>query len=94
MSINNTPSIGSALNFALNISNKRIEAETPTMKALREVWPVILNGLFLLVITAIFYSGAFKIPLTEGLIRVSIVVALYIFVGNSGILSFVSFRNR
>ena len=88
MSFSKTPIIASTMKLATAVNNTRLEAETPTMKLIREVWPVILNGLFLLVIVAIFYSGSMKVPLTEGLIRVSIVVALYIFVGNSGILSF------
>ena len=79
MSFSKTPIIASTMKLATAVNNTRLEAETPTMKLIREVWPVILNGLFLLVIVAIFYSGSMKVPLTEGLIRVSIVVALYIF---------------
>jgi len=65
-----------------------IEANTPLMRFVRDVWPLVLNGLILVAITAILAGGNMKVPLTEGLIRVSIVVALYIFIGNSGILSF------
>ena len=65
-----------------------IEANTPLMRFVREVWPLVLNGLILVAITAVLAGGNMKVPLTEGLIRVSIVVALYIFIGNSGILSF------
>tara|TARA_Y100001970_G_C14256363_1_gene875776 strand:+ start:4198 stop:5292 length:1095 start_codon:yes stop_codon:yes gene_type:complete len=84
----NSQPLESVLKIVNTVNGTRIEAETPLLKAVREVWPVVINGLFLLVIVSIFYSGAMKVPLTEGLIRVSIVVALYIFVGNSGILSF------
>lgn len=88
MSMENTPELGPVQKIMARINDNRIEAESGYMKFCREVWPVILNALILLVITAIFYSGTMKVPLTEGLIRVSIVVALYIFIGNSGILSF------
>lgn len=68
-----------------------IEANTPLMRFVRAIWPLLINALFLAVITALVSTLGGKqleLSLIEGLINVSIVVAIYIFVGNTGILSF------
>ncbi len=68
-----------------------IEANTPLMRRLREFWPLVNMVLGLLIITAIVVSlndNILSRTLTEALIRIVIVVALYLFIGNSGIMSF------
>ena len=68
-----------------------IDATTPLMQRIRHFWPVVNLCIGLLVITAIVVALDDRIlarTLTEGLIRVVIVVALYMFIGNSGIMSF------
>ena len=68
-----------------------IDAATPLMQRIRHFWPVVNLCIGLLIITAIVVALDDRIlarTLTEGLIRVVIVVALYMFIGNSGIMSF------
>ena len=68
-----------------------IGASTPLMRRIREFWPLVNLCVGLLIITAIVVALDDRIlarTLTEGLIRVVIVVALYLFIGNSGIMSF------
>ena len=68
-----------------------IGASTPLMRRIREFWPLVNLCVGLLIITAIVVALDDRIlarTLTEGMIRVVIVVALYLFIGNSGIMSF------
>ena len=67
------------------------DATTPLMRRVREFWPLVNLCVGLLIITAIVVALDDRIlarTLSEGLIRVVIVVALYMFIGNSGIMSF------
>ncbi len=52
--------------------------------------PVILIALLVVIaiLTALFGSGSFARTVTEIFIRVAFVVGLYIFIGNSGVISF------
>ena len=57
----------------------------------QRLWPFFVLSLGLLVIVALvagFGDRSLERTVTEGLIRIVLVVALYIFVGNSGVLSF------
>jgi branched-chain amino acid transport system permease protein len=68
-----------------------IEANTPFLRKVRSVWPLIMLSLGLLIIVAIVdISGDIILAQTliEGLVRIVIVAALYLFIGNSGIISF------
>ncbi len=68
-----------------------IEANTPLLRKVRYFWPLIVLCLGLLIIVAIVDSTGDIIlaqTLVEGLVRIVIVVAIYMFVGNSGIISF------
>ena len=68
-----------------------IEANTPLLRMVRYYWPLVVLCLGLLIIVAAVDSTGDIIlaqTLVEGLVRIVIVVALYIFVGNSGIISF------
>ena len=68
-----------------------IEAKTPLMRMVRYFWPLVLLSLGLLIIVAIVdLTGDIILAQTliEGLVRIVIVAALYMFVGNSGIISF------
>ena len=50
---------------------------------------VLIGGISLMVgLTALFGGGQFQVTVTELLIRVIVVVGIYVFVGNSGIISF------
>lgn len=60
-------------------------------EALREAWPLLFLSALLLVIVALLQATGDRIiaqSLTEALIRLVVVVGLYIFIGNSGIISF------
>ena len=68
-----------------------IEANTPLLRLVRTFWPLIILSLALLIIVAIVdFTGDIILAqtLVEGLVRIVIVAALYIFIGNSGIISF------
>ena len=68
-----------------------IEANTPLLRLVRTYWPLVMLSLGLLIIVAIVDSTGDVIlaqTLIEGLVRVVIVAALYLFIGNSGIISF------
>ena len=68
-----------------------IEAKTPLLRLVRTFWPLIILSLALLIIVAIVdFTGDIILAqtLVEGLVRIVIVAALYIFIGNSGIISF------
>lgn len=68
-----------------------IEANTPFLRMVRSFWPLVMLSLFLLIIVAaVDLSGDIILAQTliEGLVRIVIVAALYMFVGNSGIISF------
>ena len=57
----------------------------------QRIWPFLVLSAGLLVIVALvasFGDRGLERTVTEGLIRIVLVVALYIFVGNSGVLSF------
>jgi branched-chain amino acid transport system permease protein len=61
------------------------------MSALRAVWTplVLLVGLAVMVGLCTAFGGAeLQISMTELMIRLSVVIGIYIFVGNSGVLSF------
>ncbi len=68
-----------------------IEANTPLLRLVRGFWPLAMLSLGLLIIVAIIDSTGDVIlaqTLVEGLVRIVIVSALYMFIGNSGIISF------
>ena len=68
-----------------------IEANTPLLRLVRTFWPLFILSLALLIIVAIVdVTGDIILAqtLVEGLVRIVIVAALYIFIGNSGIISF------
>jgi len=68
-----------------------IEANTPLLRVVRYFWPLILLcTLLLIIVAAVDATGDIILAQTliEGLVRIVIVVALYMFVGNSGIISF------
>ncbi len=68
-----------------------MEANTPLTQAVRRVWPLFTLAFGLLVIVVVvglFDDNILDRTLTEGLIRVVIVIGLYIFIGNSGLISF------
>lgn len=63
--------------------------------AIERVWPLVLLSLILLAIVAVAAVGADAIgyrsldrTVTEALIRIVMVVGIYIFIGNSGVISF------
>lgn len=68
-----------------------IEANTPLLRLVRSFWPLVMLSLGILIIVVIVdLSGDIILAqtLVEGLVRIVIVSALYMFVGNSGIISF------
>ncbi|MBT3627456.1 MAG: branched-chain amino acid ABC transporter permease [Rhodospirillaceae bacterium] len=68
-----------------------IEANTPLLRMVRYFWPMVVLCIGLLIIVAAVDSTGDIIlaqTLTEGLVRMVMVVALYMFIGNSGIISF------
>ncbi|MDP6591111.1 MAG: branched-chain amino acid ABC transporter permease [Rhodospirillales bacterium] len=68
-----------------------IEANTPVLRLVRTFWPLVVLSVGLLIIVVIIdLSGDIILAQTliEGLVRVVIVAALYLFIGNSGIISF------
>jgi branched-chain amino acid transport system permease protein len=68
-----------------------IEANTPLLRLVRSFWPLVMISLFLLIIVAaVDLTGDIILAQTliEGLVRIVIVAALYMFIGNSGIISF------
>lgn len=68
-----------------------MEAKTPLTRAVRQIWPLLILGLGLFaVVLALDLIGddLLNQSLTEALIRLVVVIGLYIFVGNSGLISF------
>jgi branched-chain amino acid transport system permease protein len=68
-----------------------MEPKTPLGHLVRDVWPLIILSVGLLLIVVVIQSLGDRIisqSLTEGLIRLVVVVGLYIFIGNSGLISF------
>jgi branched-chain amino acid transport system permease protein len=68
-----------------------IEANTPFLRLVRGYWPLVMLSLGLLIIVVIVdLSGDIILAQTliEGLVRIVIVASLYMFIGNSGIISF------
>ena len=68
-----------------------IEANTPLLRLIRYFWTLVVLCVGLLIIVAIVDASGDIIlaqPLVEGLVRIVIVAALYLFIGNSGIISF------
>lgn len=68
-----------------------MEPKTPLGLMVRDVWPLIILSVGLLLIVVVIQSLGDRIisqSLTEGLIRLVVVVGLYIFIGNSGLISF------
>ncbi len=68
-----------------------MEPNSPFQRTLREFWPLLI--LSALVTAVVVIIQAFGDPivsrsLTEALIRLVVVVALFIFIGNSGLMSF------
>lgn len=68
-----------------------IEANTPLLRLVRTFWPLFILSFALLIIVAVVdFTGDIILAqtLVEGLVRIVIVAALYMFIGNSGIISF------
>ena len=68
-----------------------MEPKSPLGHMVREVWPLIILSIGLLLVVAVIQSMGDRIvsqSLTEGLIRLVVVIGLYIFIGNSGLISF------
>ena len=68
-----------------------IEANTPLLRLVRYFWPLVILCAGLLIVVAIVDASGDIIlaqTLVEGLVRIVIVAALYLFIGNSGIISF------
>ena len=59
-------------------------------RTLRLLWPVLSLALVLVVLAALLSLGSMPLQrtATEAFIRLIIVIGIYIFIGNSGILSF------
>jgi branched-chain amino acid transport system permease protein len=63
----------------------------PPLAGFRErLWPVLATGLLLLAIVALgtLGPGSLHRTITDGLIKLVVVVGMYIFIGNSGVMSF------
>ena len=68
-----------------------IEANTPLLRLIRYFWPLVVLCVGLLIVVVIVDASGDIIlaqTLGEGLVRIVIVAALYLFIGNSGIISF------
>jgi len=68
-----------------------MEAKTPLSRKVREFWPLLILTAGLLLIVLVIELVGDRIlsqTLTEGLIRLIVVVGLFTFVGNSGLVSF------
>lgn len=68
-----------------------MEPKSPLGHLVRDVWPLIILSVGLLLIVVVIQSLGDRIisqSLTEGLIRLVVVIGLYIFIGNSGLISF------
>jgi branched-chain amino acid transport system permease protein len=68
-----------------------IEAKGPILLQVRTWWPPVLWSIVLLVIVAIVMSAGGPVlqkTLTDALVKLMVVIGLYVFIGNSGILSF------
>jgi branched-chain amino acid transport system permease protein len=68
-----------------------MEPAMPLTRVLREYWPLVLLMIGVVVIVVIIQAIGDRIvsqSLTEALIRLVVVVGLYIFIGNSGLISF------
>jgi len=68
-----------------------MEPKSPLGHMVRDVWPLIILSIGLLLVVAVIQSLGDRIvsqSLTEGLIRLVVVIGLYIFIGNSGLISF------
>ncbi|MEO1190432.1 MAG: branched-chain amino acid ABC transporter permease [Pseudomonadota bacterium] len=68
-----------------------MEPKSPLGEAVRSFWPLLVLVALVLVVVIVIQAFGDRIlsqSLTEALIRLSVVVGLYIFIGNSGIISF------
>lgn len=68
-----------------------MEAKTPLTRAIRGVWPLLVLGLGLFAIVLaldLLGDDLQNQTLTEALILLVVVVGMYIFIGNSGLISF------
>jgi branched-chain amino acid transport system permease protein len=68
-----------------------IEPGSPALKQVRAWWPPALWSIILLLIVALIMGVGdltLQKTLTDALIKVVVVIGLYVFIGNSGILSF------
>ncbi len=68
-----------------------MEPKTPLGHLLRDYWPMLSMCAVLLIIVAVIQIPGDRIvnqSLTEALIRMVVVVGLFLFIGNSGIISF------
>ena len=68
-----------------------MQANSPLTRQIREFWPPLILTVGLLIVVVVFEFAGNNIinqTVTEALIRVIVVVGLYIFIGNSGIISF------
>ncbi len=68
-----------------------MEPKSPGGELLREFWPLIVLSIGLTLVVVVIQAVGDNLisrTLTEALIRMVVVVSLYIFIGNSGIISF------
>ena len=68
-----------------------MQARLPSLEdAVRGIWPLLSLAVFLVVLTALCSLGPVVLQrvATDALIKLVMVVGLYVFVGNSGVLSF------
>ena len=68
-----------------------MEANTPLTRAIRQIWPLLILGVGLfatVLVLDLIGDQLLNQSLTEGLVRLVVVVGLYIFIGNSGLISF------
>src|SRR5262245_12334243 len=66
-------------------------SDSLVMRRVRDWWPVLSLALLVVLVVAVamWLGGTqIRVTLTEMLIRMTVVVATYLFIGNSGILSF------
>ena len=72
----------------LSLADRRRASDTGMLRA---AWPLVLMAALTVALTVLIQTwggDSFSEALVEGLIRLTIVVGLYVFVGNTGIISF------
>ncbi len=68
-----------------------MEAKTPLTRAIRDIWPLLILAVGVLIVVAVLDligDNLLNQSLTEALVRLVVVIGLYIFIGNSGLISF------